>query len=263
MDEILYGVSGALITAMLLATVLLVGYGGYQLGLKRQALYSEPMKSQVTSIQSALLGLLSLLLGFTFAIASQHFDKRNEAMKEEANAIGTTYLRAYSLPDAIRNETLSALKKYVDVRVQAGDISLANAAGRELFLQEASQLRAKLWDLAMKSLKIDDRITTTGLYAQALSNLIDSYGTRDEALNRHIPEIVNFLLIITIILSSCSIGYTSAIANHRPTMAAVGFIIAVVFLTTMLMDLDRPKRGLIQVSQKNMLDLQKEINGSY
>jgi hypothetical protein len=259
MNEILYGVSGVLITAILVATVLLAVYGGHQLGLTRQSLYTEPMKAQVISVQGALLGLLSLLLGFTFAIASHHYDKRNEAMKEEANAIGTTYLRAHSLPDSVKNETLSTLKKYVDLRVQAGELAL-NGSTREVFLQEAGQVRTKLWDLAMKSVKADDRITTSGLYVQTLNNLIDSYGTRDEVLTRHIPEIVNTVLIITIILSGFSIGYTSSLFNHRPSSTAIGYLVAVVFLTSLLMDLDRPRRGLIQVSQKNMLDLQKEIS---
>lgn len=263
MNEILYGVNIILIAATLLVIVPLAIYGGYQLGLKRQALYSDPMKSQVASIQGSLLGLLSLLLGFTFSIASQHFDKRSEAMKEEANAIGTTYLRAHSLPDTVKNETLGMLKKYVDVRVQAGENSVVNTLYRESLLQEASELRVKLWDLAMKSVRDDDRVATSGLYIQALGDLIDAFGTRDEALNRHIPEVINFLLIIAIILSGCSIGYTSALSNHRPSVVAIGFMIVVVILTSMLMDLDRPKRGVIQVSQKNMLDLQKEIRNSH
>jgi hypothetical protein len=263
MTEMLYGVGIILIAAILLVMVSLAIYGGYQLGLKRQLLYSDPMKSQVVSIQGSLLGLLSLLLGFTFSIALQHFDKRSEAMKEEANAIGTTYLRAHSLPDTVRNETLATLKKYVDVRVQVGEVAVANMLYREPLLQEASELRVKLWDLAMKSAKDDDRVTTTGLYIQTLNDLIDAFGTRDEALNRHIPEVINFLLIIAVILSGGSIGYTSALSNHRPSIAAIGFMIVAVILTSMLMDLDRPKRGAIQVSQKNMLDLQKEIRSSH
>lgn len=263
MSEILYGINTLLIAATLIVIMSLTIYSSYRLGLKKKVLCSEPMKSQMTSIQGSLLGLLSLLLGFTFSIALHHFDKRGEAMKEEANAIGTTYLRAYSLPDTVRNETLTTLEKYVDARIQAGKISVVDTLHREPLLQEASELRIKLWDLAIKSAKEDDRITTTGLYIQALNDLIDSFGTRDEALNKHIPEVIIFLLIITIILSGASIGYTSALSNHRPSASAVGFMVIVVILMSMLMDLDRPRRGDIQISQKNMLDLQKEIRSSH
>ena len=111
----------------------------------------------------------------------------------------------------------------------------------------------------MKSVKDDDRITTTGLYVQALNDLIDSYGTRDEILNRHVPEVVILLLLITIVLAGSILGYTSGVAGHRPTMAVACFMVIVVILVSMIMDLDRPRRGLIQVSQKNMLDLQEEV----
>lgn len=260
MNEMLYGISMMEIALVLFVLVSLALYGSYWLGKYRQNLYSDPMKSQVTSIQGALLGLLALLLGFTFSIASHHFDERSEAMKEEANAIGTTYLRAQFLPDSVRQETLDTLKNYVDVRVKEGMVALDDTQAKNPLLQEAGKLRAKLWRLAMQTVQEDDRVTTTGLYIQTLNSLIDAFGTRDETLNRHIPEEVNMLLGIAIILSSASIGYTSALYNHRPSIATIAFMASVILLTCMIMDLDRPRRGLILVSQKSMVDLQKDIN---
>ena len=262
MTHALYAVNSALIAAILFLIVLPVVEGGYRLGRRRQVLSSDPIKSQFTAIQGSLLGLISLLLGFTFSIALHHYDKRSESMLEETNAIGTTYLRAHSLPETVKNETLDALGKYVDVRVESTKISLADGASREPLLREGSRLRAKLWDLGMKSVKDDDRITTSGLYIQALNGLIDSYATRDEILNRHVPEVVIILLILTIVLAGSVLGYTSGVAGHRPTMAVTGFMVIVVILVAMIMDLDRPRRGFIQVSQKYMLDLQEEIRGS-
>ena len=258
----LYAVNSALIAAILFVTVLLVMEGGYRLGRKRQILSDDPIKSQFTAIQGSLLGLISLLLGFSFSIALSHYDKRSEAMLQEANAIGTTYLRAHSLPDTVKNETLAVLERYVDVRVQTTNISVADQAARESLLREGGQLRAKLWGLAMKSVKDDDRITTTGLYVQTLNDLIDACGTRDEILNRHVPEAVIFLLLITFVLAGSVLGYTSGVAGHRPTMAVIGFMVIVVVLVSMIMDLDRPRRGFIQVSQKNMLELQEEVRNS-
>jgi hypothetical protein len=260
MKELIYDISIASIALMLFVLVMLAVYGSYWLGIKKHLLNSEPMKSQVTNIQGALLGLLALLLGFTFSIASHHFDERSEAMKEEANAIGTTYLRAQALPESVRQETLDTLKSYVETRIQESGISLDKEAEIQPLLQEAGKLRAKLWRLAMQAVKDDDRVTTTGLYIQTLNSLIDTYGTRDEALNRHIPEEVNILLGIAIVLSGLSIGYTSALYNHRPSVAALVFMAAVIILTCMIMDMDRPRRGFILVSQKNMLDLREDIN---
>ncbi|MGH8497838.1 MAG: hypothetical protein ACRERV_03380 [Methylococcales bacterium] len=262
MTDAFFGINSALIAVLLAVIVLLALDRGYRFGLEKQVISHEPIKTQVITIQGSLLGLISLLLGFAFSVALHHFDKRSEAVRLEANAIGTTYLRAQSLPEAVRNETLTTLGRYVDVRVQSSQMSINNEALQEPLLREASQLRVKLWDLAMKSLEVDDRITTTGLYIQTLNHLIDSYGTRDETLNRHVPGLVLFLLLIIIILASGIFGYTSGVEGHRPTMAVMGLMVIFIIVLSMIMDLDRPRRGFIQVSQKNMLDLQEEIRSS-
>ena len=202
-------------------------YAGFRFGIRQSSLFTDAMKAQATTIQTAFLALFSFLMAFSFGSALHHFDSRNEAMKEEANAIGTTYLRAHALPDSVRVETLMTLQKYLDVRVQEEAISLNKTEQRDSLLQDASHLRTRLWELAMKSVKDDDRITTTGLYIQTLNNLIDSYGTRDEALNRSIPDALIFSLMIALIFWAGSIGYTSAVFNFRPTGIAIGFIISI------------------------------------
>jgi hypothetical protein len=262
MNDLLPSVNNFAIAAMLFMAMLSAVYAGFWFGTKRKSIHTDAMKSQIVNIQNAFLGLLSFLLAFSFGTALHHFDSRHEAMKEEANAIGTTYLRAHALPDLVRSETLSTLRKYVDLRVQAGSISLNSTPQREPLLQEAGRLRTDLWVLAMKSVKADDRVTTTGLYIQTLNNLIDSYGTRDEVLNRSIPDVVIFSFMVAMILWAGSVGYVSGISGFRPTWVAVAFMAAVVLLLSVVLDLDRPRRGLIQVSQQNMLDLQVEIRRS-
>ena len=255
----LYAVNSAVILAILCVMVFLVIEGGYRLGRKRKIVPSDPINSQFTAIQGSLLGLISLLLGFTFSIAHHHYDKRSEAVVVEANAIGTTYLRAQALPDSVRTETLATLGKYVDVRVQASQISLADDVSREPLLREATHLRATLWNLAMKSVQDDDRVSTTGIYIQTLNDLVDSYGARDEIIHRHVPQSVILVFLLTVVLAGGVLGYTSGAADHRPTLAVNGYMIIIVILLTMIMDLDRPRRGFIQVSQKNLLDLQEEM----
>jgi hypothetical protein len=262
MNDFFYDLNSFVIAAMLLMAVLLAVYAGFRLGVKRKSSYTDSMKAQLSTIQAAFLGLFSFLLAFSFGNALHHFDSRHEAMKEEANAIGTTYLRAHALPDTVKAETLATLQKYVDVRVQSGAMGLHRTSQRDTLLEEASHLRTKLWELAMKSVKDDDRVTTTGLYLQTLNDLIDSFGTRDEALHRNIPVEVILSLMMALILWAGSIGYSSAISDCRPSRIAIGFMIAVVILMALVIDLDRPRRGLIQVSQKNMLDLQEEMRRS-
>ena len=255
----LYAVNSAVIIAILVVIAFVVLEAGYRFGRKRKVLPSDPIKSQFSAIQGSLLGLISLLLGFTFSLANHHYDKRSEAVVVEANAIGTAYLRAHALPESVRKETLTVLRNYVDVRVQANQLSLADDVSRSSLLRDAGRLRVRLWDLALQSIKDDDRVSTTGYYLQALNELIDSYGERAEIINRHVPQFVILVFIVTFVLASGVLGYTSGAADHRPTMAVNGYMIIIVILFSMIIDLDRPRRGFIQVSQQNMLDLQEEI----
>ena len=262
MTHALYEVSGGLIAFVFFCSMLLAIAWGYRLGRKKQVSVSDPIKSQFNAILGSLLVLISLLLGFCFSLAVNHYEHRSQAMVEEVNAIGTTYLRAHSLPVTVREETLALLRKYVDVRAQASKITLADEVSREPLLREASQIRTKIWSLAMQSAKDDDRVTATGLYIQALGNLIDSYATRDEILNRHIPEVVIISLLLTFILAGGVLGYTSGATGHRPIPALL-FVTVIVIAVSIIIDLDRPHQEFVQATQKNMLELQEEINNQH
>jgi hypothetical protein len=106
---ILFGVSTGLF--------LLILEAGYQIGRKRRTSIDEATKAWVTAIYSAILAMLGLLLGFSYSMAQQRFDVRKQLVVEEANAIGTTYLRAQWLPEPYRGDVSKLLREYVDARL--------------------------------------------------------------------------------------------------------------------------------------------------
>ena len=100
----------------------------------------------------------------------------------------------------------------------------------------------------------------TGLFIQALNEMIDSFGRRDAGLNRHVPEVVLFLLFGVFLIAAAIVGFASGTGGHRPpavSLVMVGLIVVLVFV---ILDLDRPRRGLIEVSKKSLYDLQASIN---
>jgi hypothetical protein len=126
-------------------------------------------------------------------------------------------------------------------------------------LDQASQQQALLWHYALQAAEEAPNPVTSGLFLQALNEMIDAYGTRDATLNRHVPEIVLNLLYTTFLMAGIILGYSSGVAGHRASFATyimVGLIVLLVFL---IIDLDRPRRGLIQVSHKSLLDLENAI----
>jgi hypothetical protein len=101
---------------------------------------------------------------------------------------------------------------------------------------------------------------TTGLYIQALNDMIDSCGSREAALNRHVPELVLLLLYGTFLMTGCVIGFTAGLSGHRTTYvtyAMVGLIVVLVFI---IIDLDRPRRGLIRIDHSSLEELQKSVS---
>jgi hypothetical protein len=102
------------------------------------------METPVGAIIAAILGLLAFLLAFTFGMAASRFDTRRELVLDEANAIGTTYLRAALLPEPHRTEIRSLLRDYVDLRLQAAQPEMTVPA-----LAGSEELQGRLWAQAV------------------------------------------------------------------------------------------------------------------
>lgn len=103
--ELLYSHSSVAITAGLFVLIMVFNEIGFHIGRFVQGCTNNEIKSLTGSIQASILGLLALLLGFTFSMSMQRYDHLNQALIEEANAIGTAVLRAQLLPDSQRAAT--------------------------------------------------------------------------------------------------------------------------------------------------------------
>lgn len=254
MREVMYDLNTFVIVGILLLGLLLAVEIGFRVGRIRVEAH-ESKRAQVNTIVGSLLGVLALLLGFTFSLALQRYDSRSEAVIHEANAIGTAILRARLLPEEFRVEGGRLLREYLRARVLAGAVSLDRQQERDALLVESARLREALWTFGVGVAAREPHPVTTGLFLQAVNELIDSYGTRDGALNRHVPEVVLFLLFGTFLLAACLVGYSAGVSGHRASFATYVLMVLIVCLVFIIIDLDRPRRGLIEVSQQSLVDL--------
>lgn len=256
MPEFMYDVRSSVIAAILLVSMIALVEVGYRLGLRKQAGVSEDSKSHINAIQGSMLGILALLLGFTFSLSLQRYDSRSAAVVEEANAIGTAWLRTQLLPAALRDEVQATMHEYTDVRVQATSISQVERATLSTLRARTLALQDRLWDQARRAVELDPNPVRTGLYVQALNAVIDQFGTRDAALNRHVPEVVLLLLYVTFLMAGAIVGLACGVAGHRPSAVSYIMIALIVVLVFIILDLDRPRRGVIEVSQRSLVELQ-------
>jgi thiosulfate reductase cytochrome b subunit len=105
----------------------------------------------------------------------------------------------------------------------------------------------------------DPRPVTTGLFIQALNDLIDAYGKRQAALQKHIPEVVLLLLFAVFVIAGTIIGFASGLGGSRPHLATVAMTAMIVLVIFVVIDLDRPRRGIIQVSKASFVDLEASL----
>ena len=256
----MYNQSTVLIIAVLAVSSVLSTEAGYRIGRRQQASAKAPPESHVSAIQAALLGILALLLGFTFSLSLQRYDSRSQAVVNEANAIGTAYLRAQLLPPSIAGEARTVLLDYLDGRVRESTIPLSNRAERQALFVKAHQDQAALWRLALTAAEEDRSEITSGLFIESLNELMDLYGRRNAALNRHVPEGVMLLLYGAFLLTWGIVGYTAGTSGYRPSLVAYLMLVFVLVVVFVVVDLDRPRRGLIQVSHTSLTDLQAALH---
>ena len=233
-----------------IATVFLASEFGWQLGLRTKG---HGASGNVSALEQSLLGFLALIVGFTFLMALTRFEARRDAVLNEANAIGTTALRARLLPEPHRTEVLKLLREYAKIRVDyiptgKSFAELPNVIDRSSMIQEA------LWQQVKALAAKDNNMVPTGLFIQTLNEMIDDQGKRLSALRNYIPSVVLFSLF-AIAAAACGFaGYASGLDPLRtrlPLFITAFLVCGVIFV---ILDLDRPNVGFITISQQPMID---------
>lgn len=259
MNEFMYGLNSLAIAAALFAAMAGAVEAGHRVGRRRAPGASDSTRAHVGALQGSLLGILALLLGFTFSLALQRYDSRSAAVVDEANAIGTAYLRAQLLPASVRGEALSGLKAHLDARVAAGATPASDLAGLQAAQSRSNALLDAVWGSARRAVEEDPSPVRTGLFVQALNEVIDAYGRRDAQFARHVPEEILLLLYATFAMTSGVVGYAAGLAGHRPSRVTYVMLGLIVVLAFVILDLDRPRRGFVLVDQGPLLQLQAGI----
>jgi hypothetical protein len=227
--------------------------GGYRLGRHRRR--SEEKEAPVGSMVGAMLGLLAFLLAFTFGLAASRFDDRRHVVLDEANAIGTTYLRAAMLPEPLGKEVRGLLREYVDVRLEAID-----PAKTEQAIARSEQLHNELWSRAVAATQ-QDRSPITGLFVQTLNEMIDLHAKRVMmGLRSRIPFSIWVALYLVTLLSMGVMGYLEGLTSSTRSPAVIALVVTFATVICLIADLDRPGEGLLRVGQQAMTDLKKSIN---
>jgi hypothetical protein len=216
------------------------------------------LREPFAALQAALLGVVGLILAFGLALAVGRYESRRAAVVEEANAIGTTYLRAQTLAEPYRTGSLERLVRYTDTSIRLSS-SVPNSSSADEAVADGLELQRELWGLAGEALDSAPTASAPRLYVESLNEMIDMQTVRVSALNNRVPPAVLWLEVTGAVVALGLLAAYLAILGR----GVVAVLLAAALVSLLLLvsfDLDRPTRGLIRVPATPLTDLRASMN---
>ncbi|MGY8527481.1 bestrophin-like domain [Paracidovorax citrulli] len=249
MASLLYGLgwfSGIALALGLFATILLAMEAGRLIWQWHIDTGREPETTGVGAVGSAVFALLGLLIAFTFSGAASRFEERRNLIIQEANDIGTAYLRLDLLAPPARAELQETFRQYLDARLEA----YRAVPDRERIVQalaRADALRDSLWRRAVEEAPRAPTPAATMLLLPALNAGFDTASTRLAKVMEHPPTVIYVLLLALTWIGALFAGYGMARRGARNWLHAFFFAATLAVTLYVIVDLEFPRLGLIRV----------------
>jgi hypothetical protein len=248
----------ALFAGGLFLGMLLFLEGGRRLGERRLEADPEGARTGLGAVEGAVFALMGLLIAFSFSGAASRFDQRRQLIIEEANAIGTAYLRLDLLPPDTQPKMRDLFRRYLDSRLEVyrglPDLSAAMAA-----LTRSFALQGEIWKGALEASRSEPQARF--LLVPALNQMFDITTTRTASVRMHPPTIIFGMLGFVALACALFAGYAMAGSKSRSLVHSVGFVIILTLTVYVILDLEFPRMGLIRVDamDKVLADLRESM----
>lgn len=238
---------GAGIAFALFPGILLFLEIGRRLGRRALRLHGDSGITSIGSPETAVFALLGLLIAFTFSGALTRFDVRRAQVVDEANAIGSAYLRIDLLPASAQPRLREALRDYVDARIATyRKLPDIDAARREVARSQA--LQSDIWSQAVAAVRMpESRMGAEILLIPALNQMFDIMTVRVVATQMHPPLIVYGMLVALGLAAALLAGYQAAGQKSHDWIHQVGFAVIVAVTLYVILDIEYPRLGWIRL----------------
>lgn len=197
---------------------------------------------------SAVLALLGLLVAFTFSLAVARFDARRQLVVDEANAIGTAWLRAGLAGGSEDKALQKAIAAYTDIR-----LGLSRGRAPDAVERDTQSAQAVVWDTLGKTVAHAPPALVNSTVI-AVNEMFDAASARKAERGAVIPSRVLEVLFLYAILSAAIVGYVQGGVGQRHFAVNAMLFFLLTLAITLILDLDRPQQGSIRVPQQPMLD---------
>jgi hypothetical protein len=239
------------IPALLLAIVLFIGINlAYMAGLKVRNLRMKRdpgfQSTGLGPLEGALLGLLSLLLAFTFNQSATDFATQRDLLVTESNAIETAIWRADLYPDSLRVLFRNDFKEYVASRIAYYDASTDEDQVRAA-RQRSDAAAGKIWRRAADAARSSGEALRSSQMLPAITAVIEAEARREDARRGHVPDPILALLFGLCVAGSFIVGYANK-SRSIDWVVLLSYSLMTVMTVYIILDLDRPRRGLIETN---------------
>ena len=250
------------VNALLFVAVLLTAVeGGYRVGLHRFRVVGKATKKPGDDVTLAsMLALLGLLLAFTYSFSLSRADMRKQAIINEANAIGTAFLRADLAQEPGRSALRQALIDYARTRVPGKGL-YGDALRAEI--EHSLEVQSRLWPTTKQALQGEIPAPLQASIVQAVNEVLDMHAARIAVIRDRLPGAVLLLLVLVAATSLAVAAHNAALNGQVNRGRMTAFAIALAALMLIIVDFDRGKEGLIQISDRPLLDLIHDLESDF
>jgi len=218
----------------------------------------EELREPFGALQAALLGVVGLVLAFGLALAVGRYEARRTVVVDDANAIGTTWLRAQTLDEPTRSRSLVLIRAYVDTALRLSNAVPGSPESASAAADGDADLQS-LWALAGPALDRNPTASAPRLYVESLNEMIDMQTVRVSALNNRVPGAI---LTLEVLGAAFAVGllaaYLSILGRGILTIMMGAILVSLLLLVTF--DLDRPTRGFIKIPATPLTDLRTSMD---
>lgn len=249
-------------TWAIVTVLLLVMSAANEVGFRRGRRYdrneSDLSNSASSSLKGTIFGLVALLLGFSFSATTSRHEFRQRLVLDQANAVGTCFLRAGLLPEPSRSRLRDVLRGYVRTRLDLYEVGAEQSDYVRASAEIDGQMAA-LWEAVEAARERDAESIRISMIVPAANEVIDLSSTRAWAVRNRLPQSVLFLLLTCVVVSCLLLGHSSGQAGIRHVGLWLAANIVFSLVLFVVLDFDRPRRGLIRVDHTPLVELQKTL----
>jgi len=259
MNDTFFHIPIYILSVLIFFLVLLFNWFGFKFKKWHLEKYPGRVPEDLGAVEGSMLGVMALLLGFTFSIAISKFETRRQITVEEANDIGTAILRCDMYPDSVRNPLRADFKEYVETRIAYYTVGNDEEKIQEE-LVKSGEISGRIWKRVALQAQNRDNIAVTAQMIPAVNAMIDIVTTRDASRISRVPRLVLFVLLGLVLISAFVLG-SDYNGKKRNRILIFSYALAMTITLNLITDLDRPREGLINLNaiEKKMTDLRELV----